>query len=189
LGELEGVVAQLIPAMVGGSAKRLTDTDQELLARWLYKTGLMVSTTNRHEASALPKAHYAELESSLDLPPASAVWVAEIQDPAYEAALWLQRFQWHDRTVADAPSGEGYIFALSVRDVMGLVAVLDARQSPESKDFQPFVLGGMAQGRLLRIWPVSNHYSVVWPPPSKLTSADFDHLAGSLQQFSSRQPS
>lgn len=186
LGELEeGPVAQLIPAMVGGQSMRLSGADQEMLAQWMYKTGLMVSTTNRHEASALPKAHYAELEQSLDLPPASAVWIAQIQDPAYEAALWLQRFQWRDRAVEDAPDGEGYILAISVRDVMGLVASLDDRQSPESTDFNPFVLGGLAQGRLLRIWPVSDHFSVVWPPPSKLTSAEFDHLAKSLQQLSS----
>jgi hypothetical protein len=172
--------------MIGGQPKRLTEGDQERLAQWLYKTGLMVSTTNRHEAAALPKAHYTELESSLDLPPASAVWIAEIQNPAYEAALRLQRFEWFDRTLNDAPAGDGYIFAISIRDLMGVVAILDVRQSPDSEDFQPFKLGGLAQGRLLRIWPVSNHYSVVWPPPSKLTAAEFDHLAESLQGLTSK---
>lgn len=185
LGELEGQVAQLIPTMVRGQSIRLAIAEQEMLAQWMYKTGLMVSTTNRHEASALPKDHYSELAKSLDLPPASAVWIAQVQDPSYQAALWVQRFEWHDRELAQPPVGEGYIFALSVADLAGVVAVLDVRQSPESTDMKPFQLGGLAQGRLLRIWPASNHYSVSWPPALKLSAAEFQHLAESFQRLSS----
>ncbi|MDQ6898445.1 MAG: hypothetical protein M3256_04810 [Actinomycetota bacterium] len=54
---------------------------------------------------------------------------------------------------------------MSIADVAALVAVLDVRQSPGSTDMYPFVQGGAAAGRLSRIWPVSEHYSVNWPPP------------------------
>lgn len=183
LGELEGKAAQLIPLMVGDGYVRLVAAEQELLAQWMYKTGLMVSTTLRHEASSLPTSHYVELGTSRDLPPASAVWIAQIQDPAYEAALWVQRFLWQDKELASAPVGQGYMFAISVRDLAGLVAVLDSRQSPESPDLFPFKLGGAAIGRLFRIWPSSKHYGVQWPPAVKITAADFQSLADSLQRL------
>ncbi|HEX2682186.1 MAG TPA: hypothetical protein VHQ03_12970 [Candidatus Dormibacteraeota bacterium] len=65
--ELEGPASQLFPEMFRGQSKRLAPTEQRLLAQWFYKTALMVSTTNRHEASALPKAHYQDLDRSFDL--------------------------------------------------------------------------------------------------------------------------
>jgi hypothetical protein len=172
-------------ALAAGRQTRLYAAEQQALAQWMYKTGLMVSTTNRHEANALPKAHYSDLAQSLDLPPASAVWIGQIQDPTYQVALYTQRFQWRDKELAEAPEGEGYFFALSVSHIAGLVAVLDVRQSPESSDMQPFVLAGPAPGRLLRIWPSSVHYGVSWPPPINLTAAAFQNLADSLQRVTS----
>ncbi len=63
----------------------------------------------------------------------------------------------------------------------GLVAVLDSRQSPDSANIFPFTLGGSAIGRLFRIWPSSSNYGVEWPPSAKITAADFQTLADSLQ--------
>jgi hypothetical protein len=151
----------------------------------MYKTGLMVSTTYRHEANALPKIHYSDLAQSFDLPPTSAVWIAQVYRPAYQVALYTQRFYWHDKQLTDAPIGEGYFFALSIADIAGVVAVLDVRQSPESSDMQPFLLAGPAPGRLFRMWPSSEHYGVRWPPPLRLTAADFQSIAESFQRLSS----
>lgn len=183
LGELEGQVAQLIPPMVRGEYFRLDGGEQELLAQSMYKTGLMVATTLRHEAASLPTSHYAELGTSRDLPPASAVWIAQIDKPVFEAALWIQRFLWRDKLIASGPIGQGYMFAISVRDLAGLVAVLDSRQSPDSPVLFPFKLGGPAIGRLFRIWPSSTNYGVEWPPSATITAADFKVLADSLQRL------
>jgi hypothetical protein len=183
LGELEGRAAQLIGPMVNGEYVRLDKADQELLARWFFKTGLMVSTTYRHEATSLPSAHYSGLGKSLDLPPASAVWIAQVENPEYVAALWVQRFQWRDRELAAPPEGQGYMFAMSVGHLAALVAVVDSRQSPESSDLFPFKLGGLAVGRLARIWPNSEHYGVHWPPTMKITAVEFQQLADSLQRL------
>lgn len=183
LGALEGKVAQLIPAMVNGQQIRLDGDEQELLGQWLYKTGLMVSTTNRHEATSLPQAHYAELSKSLELPPASAVWIAQIENPEYLVALCVQRFQWQDRLLAAPPVSEGYIFAMSVRDIAAVVAVVDSRQSPDSPDLFPFKLGGLAAGRLARIWPSSKDYGVPWPPALKIAAEEFQQIADSLHRL------
>lgn len=185
LSALEGRVALVLPRLVGGSAVRLTASEQELLAQWFYKTGLMVSTTMDHDAAALPKKHYTDLHQSLDLPPASAVWIGHLEQQAHEAALWVQRFEWQDRWLDNAPMGDGYMFAMSIADVAAAVAVLDVRQSPNSSDTNPFVQGGAAAGRLSRIWPVSEHYSVSWPPPLKLTAVQYQDLADSLQRIGS----
>jgi len=183
LAELEGKVAHLIPAMVHGDHMRLGSAEQDLLAQWFYKTGLMVATTTRHNASQLPKSHYIGLAQTLNLPPTSEAWIAEVERPAYAAALWLQRFDWQDRHLAAAPVGQGYIFAMSVATVAGVVAVLDTSQSPESAAIPAFELLGRAPGRLLRIWPSSKHYGVPWPPTLKLTAADFQELADSFPKI------
>lgn len=183
LGELEGRAAQLIPAMVNGKYVRLDGAQQELLAQWMYKTGLMVSTTLRHDAASLPTTHFEGLGTSRDLPPASAAWIAQIDKPAFECALWIQCFLWRDKLIDYAPEGQGYMLAISVRGLAGLVAVLDSRQSPDSPSLFPFKLGGIAIGRLLRIWPSSRNYGVQWPPAMKITAAEFQSLADSLQQL------
>lgn len=186
LGDLEGRVAQLIPAMVSGEPLRLSSVEQALLAHWFYKTGLMVATTTQHNAAALPKVHYSRLSVTLDLPPTSEAWVAEIERPRYSAALWLQRFDWQDRLVSSAPVAQGYIFALSLATVAGVVAVLDSSQSTQSAAMPAFELLGRAPGRLLRIWPSSKHYGVPWPPLLKLTAADFQELADSFPKIGQR---
>jgi hypothetical protein len=185
LEQLERGVAPIILAMVGLQPVRLTAAEQGTLAQWIYKTGLMVSTTIGHEASDLPKSHYSDLAQTFDLPPGSSVWFGAVEDPAYQAAFWVQRFRWRDNelTEAEALVGEGYVFVLSITDIVGVVCVLDARQSPNSTDQQPFELGVLGQGPLLRIWPKSEHYSVAWPPSVKLTGSDFQHLAESLQRI------
>ncbi len=183
LSDLEGRVAQVLPRLVGGATTRLTAFEQEILAQWFYKTGLMVSTTMDHDAAALPKSHYRDLGQSFDLPPASAAWIGHLEERTHEAALWVQRFQWQDRWLDNAPMGDGYMFAISIADVSAVVAVLDVRQSPDSTEMKPFVQGGAAAGRLSRIWPVSEHYSVSWPPPLKLTAVQFQDVADSLQRL------
>ena len=189
LGDLEGKVAQLIPRMVKAESIRLGSVEQKLLAQWFYKTGLMVATTTRHNAGDLPKDHYSRLSQTLDLPPTSEAWVAEIEQPRYSAALWLQRFDWQDRLLSDAPEAQGYIFALSVATVAGIVAVLDTSQSPQSAEMPAFELRGRAPGRLLRIWPSSRHYGVPWPPSLKLTASDFQELADSFPTIGQRATS
>lgn len=186
LGELEGKVAQLIPQMVNGESVRLGSVEQTLLAQWFYKTGLMVATTARHNASDLPKTHYERFSQTLDLPPTSEAWIAQIDRPRYSAALWLQRFDWQDQLVNDAPEAQGYIFALSVATVAGVVAVLDSSQSPQSAQMPAFELLGRAPGRLLRIWPSSSHYGVPWPPSMKLTASEFQQLADSFPEMGKR---
>jgi hypothetical protein len=170
--------------MVGGNSLQLDTADQELLAQWIYKTGLMVSPTHRDKANALPRSHYFDLAKSLDLPQASAVWIAQMEKPAYPAGLWLQRYEWQDRELAEPPIGEGFIFALSVADFAGVVAVLYSGQSPESTDMLPFELAGLARGRLMKIWPAPDYYGVRWPPLEKLTANDFMQLAESLPVLS-----
>jgi len=70
---------------------------------------------------------------------------------------------------------------MSVADVVGVVAVLDVRQSPQSTDVKPFLLGGAAVGRLARVWPPSPHFGVSWP--------QFQDLADSLTRVASPDPS
>lgn len=177
LGELDGRVRPVVEGLILGTATSVNSTEQAELAQWLYKTGLMVSTTLRHEASALPPWHYSGLEETLDLPPASAVWIGLIDRRVQEAALWVQRFQWRDRYVSDPPPAEGYIFVLGVGELAAIVGVLDVRQSPASTDMNPFILGSLGVGRLLRIWPASQHYGFRWPPPQTIRAEDLRGIA------------
>jgi len=78
---------------------------------------------------------------------------------------------------------------MSVADVVGVVAVLDVRQSPQSTDVKPFLLGGAAVGRLARVWPPSPHFGVSWPPPLEMTAEQFQDLADSLTRVASPDPS
>jgi hypothetical protein len=183
LGGLESEVSPLIRAMVGGQPMRLYSQEQALLAQWLWKTALMVATANRDEASTLPKGHYAGLRSSFDLPPASTVWVGRVINPLHEAAVWVQRFLWRDGRLDDPPPAEGYSVVLTIKDLVGFVAIFDTRQSPESDpSVPPVFLGELGVGRLLRIWPRSQHYGVVWPPASTFTAAETRQLAKTIER-------
>jgi len=86
LGELESKVSLILPALVGGKHRRLMENEQRSLAQWFYKTGLMVSAAIDDPAAQLPRTHYPDLDRSLDLPPASAVWLGYLDDSANEAA-------------------------------------------------------------------------------------------------------
>jgi hypothetical protein len=170
--------------MVGGNSLHLASAEQEMVAQWIYKTGLMVSPTHRDKANALPRSHYFDLKKNLDLPPVSGVWIAQVEKPAYPAGLWLQRYEWQDRELAEPPIGEGFIFAMNIADLAGVVAVPYSSQSPESTDMLPFELAGLARGRLMKIWPAPDYYGVRWPPLEKLTASDFIQLAESLPVLS-----
>jgi hypothetical protein len=158
--------------MVGGNSLHLASAEQEMVAQWIYKTGLMVSPTHRDKANALPRSHYFDLKKNLDLPPVSGVWIAQVEKPAYPAGLWLQRYEWRDRELAEPPIGEGFIFAMNVAELAGVVAVPYSSQSSEST------------GRLMKIWPAPDYYGVRWPPLEKLTASDFIQLAESLPVLS-----
>jgi hypothetical protein len=180
--KVEGPAAQLIPRMFGGQPKRLDPTEQRLLAQWFYKTALMVATANRVQASALPKPHYLDLSRSYDLPPHSMMWLAHIADPKQEVTLRLQRFNWRDPDITDAPQVEGYGFVASVKDVAAFALIFDTRQSPNSAAHPPLELGAKGVGRLVRIWPPPGHYSVAWPPPTAISYDEVLDLLRTIQR-------
>jgi hypothetical protein len=190
LGRLEGWAALLVPPMVQGQARRLIGDEQADLARWFYKTGLMIATTHDHLSSRLPTAHYADLKNSLDLPPASMAWIGRVDHPVHRRALWVQRFVWHDSGLANAPPAEGYSLVLTVRDIVSLIAVLDTRQSPGSENNPPpFHLGALGAGKLNRIWPSSDHYGVPWPPSQSFTSDEVRQLAKTFERAAAQRRS
>jgi hypothetical protein len=180
LGELEGHVGPVVERLLTRVDTSITPAQQKELAQWLYKTGLMVSTTLDHEATAIPRWHYEDLEASLDLPPASIVWIGLLDERVNEVAFWVQRFQWWDKFLQDPPESEGYLFVLGIGELAAVVGVLDTRQSPASTDMNPFHLGGLGTGRLLRIWPSSDHYGHRWPPPLTIRGEDLKGLADSF---------
>jgi hypothetical protein len=177
LGELEGYVRPIVDRLLSGADTSIAPAEQKALAHWLYKTGLMVSTTLDHEATAIPRWHYQDLDASLDLPPASIVWIGLLDQRVNEVALWVQRFQWWDKFLPDPPESEGYLFVLGIGELAAVAAVLDTRQSPDSTDLNPFRLEGLGAGRLLRIWPSSNEYGLRWPPPLTIRGEDLKRLA------------
>jgi hypothetical protein len=189
LGELEGKVAPIMQGLAADSIAVIEPQSQRLLAQWFFKTGLMVATSMDHEASRLPTQHYRDLVGSYDLPPASAVWIGRLNLPVHEAALWIQRFQWWDKHLDNPEPHDGYVFVLGIATIAAVVAVLDMRQSPESRDFDnAFVLGGLSQGRFLKLWPASSHYSQKWPPPMSLAGTDVKATADSFQRMGTMPP-
>jgi hypothetical protein len=180
LGELEGLVGPVVDRLLTRASSSITPAEQKELAQWLYKTGLMVSTTINHDATAIPRWHFEDLKASLDLPPASVVWIGLLDQRVNEVALWVQRFQWWDKTLAEPPESEGYLFVLGIGELAAVVGVLDTRQSPASTDMNPFLLGGLGARRLLRIWPSSDHFGHRWPPPKVIRGEDLSGITGSF---------
>lgn len=170
-----------------GALTSITPAEQLLIAHWIYKTGLMVSTTMDATSAGLPRWHYAALDQSFDLPPASVVWIGRLDQRVYEAALWVQRFQWWDRQLENPPAAEGYVFVLGIGELASVVGVLDTSQSPESSEFvRPWILGSLGVGRLVRVWPSSQHYGHRWPPPDFLSGHDIDGIAAKFADWASR---
>jgi len=144
----------------------------------------MVSTTIRVEAAALPSAHYSGLGSTLDLPPASVVWVGLLDKRIHEALFVVQRFQWWDRQAQAPTLSEGYVLVIGIGELAAVVAVLDTRQSEGSSDLDlPFVLEGPGIGRLLQIWPSSRHYGHRWPPPATISAPDLERIASAFARW------
>jgi hypothetical protein len=188
LGELESEVRPIVEALLAGTASSIHPDDQRTLAAWLYKTGLMVATTIKQEAASLPRAHYKELESTLDLPPASVVWVGLLDERIHEGLFVVQRFQWWDRQAEVPTLCEGYLFVLGIGELAAVVAVLDTRQSTASSDLDlPFVLDGPGIGRLLRIWPSSSHYGHRWPPPATISGPALEGMASAFAQWATQR--
>ena len=177
LSGLEGRIRPIIERLLTPGGTTISPNEQTQLGQWLYKTGLMVATTIDDPATHLPKWHYTGLGDSLDLPPASVVWLGMLDRRVHEGALWVQRFQWRDRELADPIEAEGYILVLGIGEVAAVVGVLDTSQSPDSTPMSPFVLGQLGMGKLLRVWPASQHYGVKWPPPDRMQGEDLRGIA------------
>ena len=183
------------PSDVEGQPKRLEMEEQADLARWFYKTGLMVArqmavTMDDDPSTTLPTAHYAGLEDSFDLPPASIVWIGRVDRPFYQRALWVQRFVWHDPALKGTQPADGYSLVLTIRDIVGFIAVLDTRQSRGSENNPPpFPLGALGPGKLLRIWPSSEHYGILWPPSESFALDEVQRLAKTFERAAARQTS
>ena len=47
----------------------------------------------------------------------------------------------------------------------------------------PFILGDLGAGRLLRIWPPSTFYQQPWPPPLPLRGEDLSGIAEAFVGF------
>jgi hypothetical protein len=183
LSELETKMGFLFDRLVGDEGTWIEPASQELLAHWLYKTGLMVSTTMDREAASLARHHYTELAGTLDLPPASFVWVGQLENPVHDATLRVQRFDWWDKQAVPARLCEGFAFALGIRLLVGFVVVFDLRQSPESDDWNPIRTGSPVQEKLVRAWPASAHYGLKWPPPAKLNIDDLESIWRAIAQL------
>lgn len=173
----------MILGLVHGASTRIALQSQSVLAQWFYKTGLMVSTSIASvapEAGQLPRQHYRELARTYDLPPGSAVWMGQVADPPNAAAYFVQRFSWWDRSLPGAQPCEGYCFVLGIASLVAIVAILDLRQTPGPGDPIPFMLGSLGRGKLLRLWPASQHYGLKWPAPEKLAGTDVHAIADSF---------
>jgi hypothetical protein len=187
LGALEGQVKPIVLRLLDGRATSVEAAEQSVLAQWLYKTGLMVSASMGEESARVPRWHYSDLATSLDLPPSSVVWVGRLDRRVQEAALWVQRFHWWDRELAEPTQAEGYIFFLGVGELLAIVGVLDVRQSPGSRDIgDAFKLGDLGVGRLLRIWPASTVYGHRWPPPESIRGEDLANMASAFVAWAER---
>jgi hypothetical protein len=191
LSDLEanmGFLFDRLVKLVSGDSTWIDPTSQVLLARWLYKTALMVSTTLDHEAAHLSRHHYAELAGTLDLPPASVVWVGRLDDPVHEAQWWLQRFEWWDTQAVPATRCEGFSFLLGVKELIGFGVVFDLRQSPDSDEI-PIRAGSLTQGKLVRVWPPSAHFGLKWPPPSNITVDDLESIRRTIATLDKQRDS
>jgi len=173
----------LFDRLRGDGGTSIEPASQETLAHWLYKTGLMVSTTMDHEAARLAGHHYAELAETLDLPPASFVWAGRLEHPVHEAALWVQRFEWWDKQMEPPTRCYGFAFLLAIKELVGFVVVFDLRQSPGSDDMNPIRPGSRLQEKFVRVWPPSAHYGLKWPPPSNLSVDDLESIRRAIAEL------
>ncbi|MBJ7597751.1 hypothetical protein [Candidatus Nephthysia bennettiae] len=182
MSHLETQIQPLLTSMIQGDTRFLAPRDQALLARWLYKTGIVAALTINDAAADIPASHYRLLRDHQTLPPSSQVWLAKLDAPTTEAGFWVQRFDWWDYHADPNAVRGGYAFIVATLSVVGIGFVVDATE-PSGDDIQvmrpgPLLLPPVAH----RIWPPSRHYSVMWPPEAPLTETNIAQILDDLRR-------
>lgn len=160
----------LQPMIVGGPQHTFDPREQELLAKWAMKTGLMVSLTVG--ATKIPAAHFDYLFRSQRPPDNFRIWIARCSRGQPAVFYLFQPFHFEKRTSDGQTSrSDHYVFTLRLGE---LVLQGYGRDRPlprfdiEHEPSHPFVT---------RIWPRRDQH-VEWPPRETIGSDDLLTFAG-----------
>ena len=174
MAELEAQMKSVTTRMLSNEGAVLGATEQATLARWMLKTALVIASISEHAATEVDPQHHRAVAAG-SMPPNTTVWLGRYEGAELQAGAWVHRFAWEDGDAA-RQSGNGYFFLVSALTLVGFGIVMGG-----SGEITPGVeLGAPMLASFRRIWPISEHYAVVWPTAPPVT---FEFLCELAKQF------
>ena len=175
LAGLETPFKQLMgPAMLATGVVELDCTQQEMVALWSVKTGLLLELAARRDRAAeipLPASVFRWLHLRKAPPPNASVWIGVVEPPLSAEPTRYHGFS--NQMVGPAkeplpPSPPhdpiGNVVTYFIGHLLVKVVVLDLpEQAPPIASFDP-----QETPHLVQIWPVT-HGTVHWPPRSAVS--------------------
>jgi hypothetical protein len=159
----ENETAPILGPMMDGESRLLSTTDQEIIGRWIIKTGLLVGLSQA--AAGSPERERIRRFCCV---------MRDHGTPPHQSFVRLGAFD-RDQPIDAEGHGNlhrtGYLPTVHVRgtNVSGHVAWEAAIGEPS--ELERFVASCADNDSLARIWP-PQLTDVVWPPPVKLTYRD-----------------
>lgn len=153
-------------------AQRVTleSADQELVARWVVKTTMMLRLTHQHRPQ-YPTREYRRLRETGAIGPSWKVWIG--------AQTFPNKRQSHHNLAAKSPVSIPRTFAPYINGMTQSIGHLVMQVLYKGgRDDWTVQNGAESIGIVKRIWPVSIR-PVVWPPRFVLTPNDVRELGRS----------
>ena len=168
LAELESRVKPLLGGIVLGRATDLIGDDQIALARWCYKTALLMQLVRAGASfNIIPRERYAQLYSERRPPTDVRMWLGVVvsDGPVVHDAITAVRLSTLRSTLP------GYLSAL----VVGNLLVVCSGRCREFSE--PLLFNARADGStLVQVWPASVQ-TARWPPADVVADLKLETIA------------
>lgn len=181
MASLEAENSKLLGAMIQGHPQSLTQEEQERVALWCTKTGMML---DRVATPVIPEDHPRSVFASRQPLDHSAIWLIGCNDQTVAMSHVIRRLTPELRLTPGAPNNE----ALPLDGTDGLEAYIQTMRAgafiaqimwSDSRDVVEYVMGLPESGHHARIWPTED-VAVRWPQTIIPTDADFEWFADRL---------
>ena len=167
MSRLETAVRPILEPMLRGTRVTVPAAGQQLLARWIVKTAMVLE----HTGAAVRKKFFLQTEHSdvradARLPSNSFIWLAHVADPSLAAWASEDDFTFRFDDHPSAESGVGYTSTFAAGAFAFQLLCLRPHPLISPSTELDFTNEAGWEGYSVRIWPVLD--PVAWPPARAL---------------------